>query len=55
MVLYTAAPTKVAALTSSTVASLVAAVTGGTLDRARLESAVGHILAVKGVNLCING
>ncbi len=55
MVLFTAAPANVAALTSSTVAALVAAVTVGTLGRTRLESAVGHILAVKGVNLCTTG
>jgi beta-N-acetylhexosaminidase len=55
MVLYTAAAAKVAALTTSTVAALVAAVTAGTLDRSRLESAVAHILAVKGVNLCSAG
>jgi beta-N-acetylhexosaminidase len=52
MVLYTAAAASVASLTSSTVAALVAAVGAGTLERARLESAVGHILSVKNVDLC---
>jgi beta-N-acetylhexosaminidase len=52
MVLYTAAAASVASLTNSTVAALVAAVGAGTLDRSRLENAVGHILTVKNVNLC---
>jgi beta-N-acetylhexosaminidase len=52
MVLYTAAAASVASLTNSTVAALVAAVGAGTLARTRLESAVGHILAVKKVDLC---
>jgi beta-N-acetylhexosaminidase len=52
MVLYTAAAASVASLTNSTVAALVAAVSAGTLDRSRLESAVGHILTVKHVDLC---
>ncbi len=52
MVLYTAAAASVASLTSSTVAALVAAVGAGTLDRSRLENAVGHILTIKNVNLC---
>jgi beta-N-acetylhexosaminidase len=52
MVLYTAPAAKVAALTSSIVDALVAAVGAGTVDRGRLENAVTHILAVKGVNLC---
>jgi len=55
MVLYTADAPKVAALTSATVAGLVAAVGTGTLDRTRLENAVVHILSVKGVNLCSAG
>ncbi|HUZ71231.1 MAG TPA: glycoside hydrolase family 3 N-terminal domain-containing protein [Candidatus Saccharimonadales bacterium] len=52
MVLYTAAAASVASLTNSTVAAVVAAVGGGTLDRSRLENAVGHILSVKHVDLC---
>jgi beta-N-acetylhexosaminidase len=52
MVLYTAAAASVASLTTSTVAAIVAAVGAGTIDRSRLENAVGHILAVKNVNLC---
>ena len=52
MVLYTAAAASVGSLTNSTVAALVAAVGAGTLDRSRLESAVGHILTVKNVDLC---
>jgi len=54
-VLYTAAAAKVAALTSSVDSALVAAVGAGTLDRGRLENAVTHILAAKGVNLCSPG
>jgi beta-N-acetylhexosaminidase len=52
MVLYTAATSEVAALTQSTAAALVAAVNAGTLDRARLVSAVASILAAKHVDLC---
>ncbi len=52
MVLYTAAAASVASLTSSTVAAVVAAVGAGTLERSRLEDAVGHILTVKNVDLC---
>jgi beta-N-acetylhexosaminidase len=52
VVLYTAAAAKVAALTHTTVAALVAAVGAGTLTRSRLVNAVVHILSVKGVNLC---
>jgi beta-N-acetylhexosaminidase len=52
MVLYTAAAASVASLTASTAAAIIAAVGAGTLDRSRLESAVGHILAAKKVDLC---
>jgi beta-N-acetylhexosaminidase len=55
MVLYTAAAAKVATLTNSVVGALVSAVGAGTLDRGRLENAVTHILALKGVNLCSPG
>jgi beta-N-acetylhexosaminidase len=55
MVLYTADAPKVAALTSATVGALVAAVGAGALDRTRLEDAVAHILAIKGVHLCTPG
>ncbi len=52
MVLFTAAASKVASETSATVAALVAAVGAGTIDRARMMSAVSHILAAKHVDLC---
>jgi beta-N-acetylhexosaminidase len=52
MVLYTAAASQVAALTQSTAAAIVAAVNAGTLDRARLVSAVASILATKKLDLC---
>jgi beta-N-acetylhexosaminidase len=39
-------------LAQQTVARIVDAVRSGTLPRARLESAVGHVLAVKEVDLC---
>jgi beta-N-acetylhexosaminidase len=52
MVLYTATASQVAALTQSTAAAIVAAVTAGTLDRGRLVSAVASILATKKVDLC---
>ncbi|MHB8538098.1 MAG: glycoside hydrolase family 3 N-terminal domain-containing protein [Candidatus Dormibacteria bacterium] len=52
MVLYTAASPQVASLTAATAAALVAAVNAGTLDRARLVSAVTNILAAKRVDLC---
>jgi hypothetical protein len=42
----------VAALTNQTVAALVAAVSAGRLDRARLVLSVTRILTVKGVDLC---
>lgn len=54
MVLYGAAAA-VASLTGATVAALVSAVGAGTLDRGRLVSAVTHILAAKGVDLCRAG
>ena len=52
MVLYNADPSTVAAVTSQTVSAIVAAVNTGTLSRAALETAVGRVLAAKGVNLC---
>ena len=52
MVLYTASAAQVASLTAAIVTSLVAAVTAGTLDRSRLESAASHVLTVKHVDLC---
>ena len=52
MVLFTAAASKVASVTSTTVAALVAAVATGTIDRARMVSAVAHILTAKHVDLC---
>jgi beta-N-acetylhexosaminidase len=52
MVLYTAAAAQVASLTTTIVTSLVAAVTAGTLDRGRLESAASHVLTVKDIDLC---
>lgn len=55
MVIYNANPLTVAALTSETAAALVAAVHTGELDRSRLVSAVTHVLAAKGVDLCRAG
>ncbi|MEO6798077.1 MAG: glycoside hydrolase family 3 N-terminal domain-containing protein [Candidatus Dormibacter sp.] len=52
LVLYTAAVSQVPALTNATVTAIVAAVDAGTLNRSLLESAVGRVLAVKGVSLC---
>jgi beta-N-acetylhexosaminidase len=52
MVLFNASSSSVASVTAQTVDAVVAAVAAGTLSRARLQDAVGHILAAKGVNLC---
>jgi beta-N-acetylhexosaminidase len=52
MVLYTAAAARVGPVTANVVAAVVAAVQQGTISRARLENAVAHILAVKGIDLC---
>jgi beta-N-acetylhexosaminidase len=52
MVLFTAPAADLASLSANIVARLVAAVTGGTLDRSRLESAASHVLAAKHVDLC---
>jgi beta-N-acetylhexosaminidase len=52
MVLYNADPSTVAAVTSQTVSAIVSAVNAGTLSRAALETAVGRVLAAKGVDLC---
>jgi beta-N-acetylhexosaminidase len=55
MVLFNADPSDVASVTNQTVAALVAAVGAGTLERARLVSAVAHILAVKKIDPCTDG
>ena len=52
LVRHTAAVSQVPALTNATVTAIVAAVDAGTLNRSLLESAVGRVLAVKGVSLC---
>ncbi len=52
MVLFTATAAGVAGLTGQTVDAVVAAVAAGTLSRARLQDAVAHVLAAKGVDLC---
>lgn len=52
MVLFNASSGAVAATTAQTVGAVVAAVAAGTLSRARLQDAVGHVLAAKGVDLC---
>lgn len=52
MVMYTAAAGNVASVTKQTATAIVAAVNAGKLSRARLENAVGHILAAKKVDLC---
>ena len=50
MILFTA--NDVPGTTRQTVQAIVGAVDSGALSRARLEDAVGHILALKKVNLC---
>src|SRR5438477_1758565 len=45
MVLYNAAPSTVATVTSQTVSAIVGAVNTGTLNRAALETAAGRVLA----------
>jgi beta-N-acetylhexosaminidase len=52
LVLYNATPISVAALTQQVVASIVSAVSVGSLSRSRLENAVAHILSAKHTNLC---
>ncbi|MGN6330629.1 MAG: glycoside hydrolase family 3 N-terminal domain-containing protein [Motilibacteraceae bacterium] len=52
LVLFDATPATVAARTASVQRALVAAVTAGTLSRARLVSAAGHVLSAKPVSLC---
>ena len=52
LVLFDASSGVVSATTAQTVGAVVAAVAAGTLSRARLQDAVGHVLAAKGVNLC---
>jgi beta-N-acetylhexosaminidase len=52
MVLFTAPAAKVASLSESIVATLVAAAGDGRIARTRLESAVAHILTVKHIDLC---
>ena len=52
MVLFTAAASEVASVTSATVAALAAAVDAGTIDRDRMVNAVDHILTAKHVDLC---
>ena len=52
MELFSARAADVAAVTSSTVSAIVAAVTSGGLSTARLVDAARHVLTVKGVDLC---
>ncbi|MGC4109921.1 MAG: glycoside hydrolase family 3 N-terminal domain-containing protein [Nocardioides sp.] len=52
MVLFNAPTSSVAATTHAVVSALVAAVRSGSLPRARLLAAAGHVLEVKGVDLC---
>lgn len=52
MVLFDPSSGTVATVTSQTVGAVVAAVAAGTLSRARLQDAVGHVLAAKGIDLC---
>ena len=52
MVLFDADAANVASTTRATVASIVAAVQAGTLDRAVVASAAAHVLTAKGVDLC---
>ena len=52
MVLFNADPSAVASTTNQIVAAVVAAVSSGALSRGQLVSAVGHVLAVKHVQMC---
>ena len=52
MVLFSAQAAQVAALTSNTVNAITSAVDSGTIAKSRLVDAAGHVLEVKGVNLC---
>jgi beta-N-acetylhexosaminidase len=52
MVLFTATPDQLASTTHAVVDALVTAVADGGLGRRRLEAAVTHVLAAKGVDLC---
>ena len=52
MVLFNATPAQLSDKTGRVVDALVTAVGTGGLTRARLESAVGHVLAAKHVDLC---
>ena len=52
MILYNADASAVAGLTEQIVAAVVAAVDAGGLTRSGLESAVSHILVLKGVRVC---
>ncbi len=52
MVLFNTTPGQLSEKTGRIVDALVAAVRSGDLPRARLESAVGHVLSAKHVDLC---
>jgi beta-N-acetylhexosaminidase len=52
MVLFGSAPDGLSATTRSVVHAVVSAVRAGHLPRARLESAVGHVLEVQHIELC---
>ncbi len=52
MVLFNVTPTKLSGTTGRIIQAVVTAVRSGGLTRARLESAVGHVLAAKHVDLC---
>jgi beta-N-acetylhexosaminidase len=52
MVLFGASPDRLRTTTENVVNAVVSAVHAGTLPRSRLESAVGHVLRAKRVDLC---
>jgi beta-N-acetylhexosaminidase len=52
MVLFNADPAAVASLTGEIVSEVVSAVSSGSLDRARLVSAVTHVLTAKHIAMC---
>ena len=52
LVLFTADPSRTAAVTAQAAQAIVAAVGAGTLPMSRLVNAVLHILTAKNVDLC---
>lgn len=52
MILFSAEPAQTAAVTEQAISAIQAAVDSGAVPRARLVSAVAHILSIKGVDVC---